>query len=207
MCAGTILVPNLHLCWQEGRADAGDTSALLRDVRTAAQVLEEVKPVTKGGGGSGMRRPINKADAPPDIGRFQTNSQRRRNLPLSKLKRVKPKRRRRCVEVGCSLSSRVVIAAENVTAVGCGRATSCFFSLRYAYFSSLRPCCLRDAWSLFIPVVRSCRETRNPARTGPSFLLLVDFIEFTILARDREKKWKIPGKPWAPFYGERGKSS
>ncbi|CAN0014996.1 unnamed protein product, partial [Sphacelaria rigidula] len=48
----------------------------------------------KEGNVPGRRRPINRADAPPDIGRFQTNSQRRRNLPLSKLKRVKPRRRR-----------------------------------------------------------------------------------------------------------------
>lgn len=77
---------------EDRRADMGDGPTELQDVRTSAQVLEEVQRV--GTVEVGGRRTLRKPDAPPDIGRFQTDSQRRRSLPLSKLKRVKPKRRR-----------------------------------------------------------------------------------------------------------------
>lgn len=79
---------------QPGDRTDGTRSEIF-NVRTSAQVLEELErvPSVAPGDGFSARRAIRKPDPPPDIGRFQTNSQRRRNLPLSKLKRVKPKKR------------------------------------------------------------------------------------------------------------------
>lgn len=76
---------------EEGGGE-GQGTRELSEVRTSAQVLEEATQVT--GSGVGTRRAYRKPDQPPEVGKFQTNSQRRRNLPLSQLKRVKPKRRR-----------------------------------------------------------------------------------------------------------------
>ena len=58
-------------------------------LRTPAEVLQQATRVSPG------RR---LAQAPPGVESFQTENQRRRTLPLSQLKRAKPKKR--CANVG-----------------------------------------------------------------------------------------------------------
>lgn len=56
-------------------------------LRTPAEVLQEATRVTP------KRLQGRMAQAPPGLESLQTENQRRRALPLSKLKRVKPKKR------------------------------------------------------------------------------------------------------------------
>lgn len=60
-------------------------------VRTAAEVLQEATRVTPSI--AGKKRQMRMAEAPPGVESLQTENQRRRALPLSKLKRAKPKKR------------------------------------------------------------------------------------------------------------------
>lgn len=62
-------------------------------LRTAAEVLQEATRVTPSNAGGGMRLKQRMAEAPPGVESLQTENQRRRALPLSKLKRAKPKKR------------------------------------------------------------------------------------------------------------------
>lgn len=59
-------------------------------LRTAAEVLQEATRVTPSNVGKRLQR---MAEAPPGVESLQTENQRRRALPLSKLKRAKPKKR------------------------------------------------------------------------------------------------------------------
>lgn len=58
----------------------------------AAKVVQEAKQVTPSDA-IGKKRSARRAEAPPGVEGLQTENQRRRALPLSQLKRVKPKRR------------------------------------------------------------------------------------------------------------------
>lgn len=60
-------------------------------LRTAAEALQEATRVTPSS--VGMKRQQRMAEAPPGVESLQTENQRRRTLPLSKLKRAKPKKR------------------------------------------------------------------------------------------------------------------
>lgn len=58
-------------------------------LRTPAEVLQQATRVTPSNTPGGRRL----AQAPPGVESFQTENQRRRTLPLSQLKRAKPKKR------------------------------------------------------------------------------------------------------------------
>lgn len=63
-------------------------------VRTPAQVLQDATRVTPSAAMSVARLGVRTMPSPPGIdSSLQTENQRRRALPLSKLKRVKPKRK------------------------------------------------------------------------------------------------------------------
>lgn len=81
---------------QAGRGGGGsaDTPPRSEDdgLRTAAEVLQEATRVSASSG-VGKKRSARIAEAPPGLEALQTENQRRRALPLSQLKRIKPKRR------------------------------------------------------------------------------------------------------------------
>lgn len=85
---------------EEEEEDTGSAQTLpggedpVNSLRTTSVVLEEAKRVSRSSAAESTRRPMRTAQRPPGIESLQTESQRRRALPLSKLKRVKPKRRR-----------------------------------------------------------------------------------------------------------------
>eukprot|EP00752_Nemacystus_decipiens_P009897 g8830.t1 len=76
---------------QEGEGGkANDISQGQEDgLRTPAEVLQQATRVTPSSTAGGRRL----AQAPPGVESFQTENQRRRTLPLSQLKRAKPKKR------------------------------------------------------------------------------------------------------------------
>ena len=77
-----------------GRGDSADAPPRGEDdgLRTAAEVLQEATRVSASSG-VGKKRSARIAEAPPGLEALQTENQRRRALPLSQLKRIKPKRR------------------------------------------------------------------------------------------------------------------
>lgn len=81
---------------EAGRGGGGSADTLLRGeddgLRTAAEVLQEATRVSASSS-MGKKRSARIAEAPPGLEALQTENQRRRALPLSQLKRVKPKRR------------------------------------------------------------------------------------------------------------------
>ncbi len=87
-----------------GGGEGDETPAGQDGLRTPAEVLQEATRVTP----SGKRR-MAQAQAPPGVESFQTENQRRRALPLSQLKRAKPKKR--CVR---SRSSRIFSTSKNM---------------------------------------------------------------------------------------------
>lgn len=81
---------------EAGRGGGDSADSPLGDeedgLRTAAEVLQSTTRVSASSA-VGKKRSARIAEAPPGLEALQTENQRRRALPLSQLKRIKPKRR------------------------------------------------------------------------------------------------------------------
>lgn len=71
----------------------GNAESVADGLRTPAEVLQQATRVTASSTAGSRRLQQRMAEAPPGVESFQTENQRRRALPLSQLKRAKPKRR------------------------------------------------------------------------------------------------------------------
>lgn len=73
--------------------DLSAAGSVADGLRTPAEVLQQATRVTPSSTAGGRKLERRMAQAPPGVESFQTENQRRRTLPLSQLKRAKPKKR------------------------------------------------------------------------------------------------------------------